>query len=135
MTQDSTQQYDYVRYSDQAHTDPNRGPDRLADMVEIRMDLVDNEVELEVEKGFNLPPQIKISRRKELPARTPKEMLLTFSNLCVHSGGLIDTEFAAFYELLVDPPEVSDRLIPSARAPKPARPLGGDCFLAATVSV
>lgn len=79
----------------------------------------------------------KLSELKELKdvIKISTDVVLAFSNLCTASTNDVkDSEFAAFYNVLVDPPHDSDRFVPTLKTPRADIRFMGDCYLGATIA-
>jgi hypothetical protein len=139
-------EYKYVLYGN--HTQETNDPQtKLADMVQVSIKLPGS-TKLVVTKAGDvktvaLEPKFA-GHQFPVPA-----VVLSFSNLCTRSSaGVYDTEFAAFYDILEDPPAKTTRkipklatapaLVPTAGIALPPEPYSwpfGDCFLGASIEV
>jgi len=80
-------------------------------------------------------PGIGLSVPDQLPEiQISNDVVLAFSNLCTTSANReVDTEFAKFYQVLVNPPSDRDQFLPYLYPPPEVKRIMGDCYLAAKI--
>jgi hypothetical protein len=81
---------------------------RLAEFVEVRLSLPDNNPQM----VFEVTDEQAAEGRIALVTDANDPTMVTFSNLCTAGERTVDEEFACSYQVLVDPPPVPDRLVP-----------------------
>ena len=120
--------FEFVQVKGPNATDPIGEPRRLADFVDVVLNMPDDRPLLVMQIRHRDGGPLTAIALNALPGLTT---LVTFTNLCARPYEPIDQEFAALYEILENPPLTRDRLIPRA-APR----LGGDfdCTKSAYIS-
>jgi hypothetical protein len=105
----------------------------LPDAIEVDLWRKDNTtpLSLSLSNGDGVPRSVVIARRT---ADTDPPVVISITNLCAQRGsaGADDREFAAYYDLMEQPPAPRHRLVPRA-APAPAEGAKADCAGVATV--
>jgi hypothetical protein len=136
--------YDYVQYGDSTEQ-VVASAGFLCDMVAVAMQMSTPYVDLSfnANEGISIPFDPLRLSQATVRGKTVPAVILNFSNLCTAAESRTkDTEFAAYYDVLEQPPELKLRWIPKLRkvyspTNTTIETLGhpfGDCYLSAKVS-